>query len=378
MARLLKKIRTAIRVLRKPVRFKPQKRINFFPISTSPAIIFTTASQTLGVIDTVYQQFDRTHPITFLISFTWRRTPGVLGYLKRELNELHDRYPNLKVVFLSNSTEEYRMTKMFGIPTRLIPNNTFQREDQFDIIEGTPKTLDAIMNARLLRWKRIELARNVQSLGLITVVDDEAYFAQLKQMMPQAQWLNFASGSYDYLTRPEVGHLLNSARSGLILSSAEGNNRASIEYLLCGVPVVSTKSKGGREMFFDPDYCYIVDANPKAVADGVARAVANTVPPEVIRSKTLDKIVAYRRDLDALVQELSDGRARVDVENWTERYIDNMVFRSKAEHFMPFFESDFMNRAPLYRSDTTLKKEEPELWRAIVGAKAVETEGPSA
>ena len=50
----------------------------------------------------------------------------------------------------------------------------------------------------------------------------------------------------------EVNNFLNQCKVGIILSEVEGANYASIQYLLAGLPVVSTKSKGGRDVFFDP------------------------------------------------------------------------------------------------------------------------------
>jgi glycosyltransferase involved in cell wall biosynthesis len=39
---------------------------------------------------------------------------------------------------------------------------------------------------------------------------------------------------------------------GLCLSTVEGSNYASMEYMLAGLPIVSTPSIGGREVYFDP------------------------------------------------------------------------------------------------------------------------------
>jgi glycosyltransferase involved in cell wall biosynthesis len=39
-----------------------------------------------------------------------------------------------------------------------------------------------------------------------------------------------------------------------------------MEYMLCGTPVVSTPSTGGRDVFFTPENSIIRDDNPKAVA----------------------------------------------------------------------------------------------------------------
>jgi hypothetical protein len=44
---------------------------------------------------------------------------------------------------------------------------------------------------------------------------------------------------------------------------------ASIEYLLCGIPVVSTRSQGGRERYLLPPFVEFVEAYPESVASAV-------------------------------------------------------------------------------------------------------------
>ena len=110
----------------------------------------------------------------------------------------------------------------------------------------------------------MELASDVDRLALITVLGNEEYYAEMRETLSHADWVNFDAGDkYEYLSQAQINHVLNRSKVGLILSAFEGNNKASIEYLLSGLPVVSTPSKGGRDVFFDPDYCAIVDSLPR-------------------------------------------------------------------------------------------------------------------
>lgn len=52
---------------------------------------------------------------------------------------------------------------------------------------------------------------------------------------------------------------------------------ASMEYLLCGLPIVSTPSIGGRDVFFDKDYVEIVEPDPHAVKEAVIEMVRRRV-----------------------------------------------------------------------------------------------------
>jgi glycosyltransferase involved in cell wall biosynthesis len=54
---------------------------------------------------------------------------------------------------------------------------------------------------------------------------------------------------------------LNKCRIGLALSTIEGSCYASTEYLLCGLPVISTKSVGGRQVWYDESNSIVVSPN---------------------------------------------------------------------------------------------------------------------
>jgi hypothetical protein len=80
---------------------------------------------------------------------------------------------------------------------------------------------------------------------------------------------------------------------------------ASMEYLLCGLPIISIRSLGGRDVFFDEEYVQIVDATPDAVNNGVLEISRRQIPPQHVRQKTLAKIAEHRARLIDLVAEIS-------------------------------------------------------------------------
>ncbi len=77
---------------------------------------------------------------------------------------------------------------------------------------------------------------------------------------------------------------------------------ASTQYLLCGLPVVSTRSEGGRDVFFDPAYVRIVDDDPEAVRAAVHELIALRISPEEIRDRTLARIREHRERLFELIE----------------------------------------------------------------------------
>jgi tetratricopeptide (TPR) repeat protein len=72
---------------------------------------------------------------------------------------------------------------------------------------------------------------------------------------------------------------------------------ASAEYMVCGLPVVSTRSIGGRDEYFDDRFCLICDDNPASVAAAVKEAISRNFDPNVIRNTFLAKVMERRTGL---------------------------------------------------------------------------------
>lgn len=68
---------------------------------------------------------------------------------------------------------------------------------------------------------------------------------------------------------------------------------ASMEYLMSGLPVVTTKSRGGRDRYLTPRTSRVVAPRPDAIARAVADYVASPPDPFAIREETLGLV---RRD----------------------------------------------------------------------------------
>jgi glycosyltransferase involved in cell wall biosynthesis len=77
----------------------------------------------------------------------------------------------------------------------------------------------------------------------------------------------------------------------------------SIEYLLCGIPVVNTENIGGRDEMF-PDFAVkTVSDTPEAVAEAVQEFVEHAPEPEKIRAAALEKMKVHRETFRRLLNE---------------------------------------------------------------------------
>jgi hypothetical protein len=79
---------------------------------------------------------------------------------------------------------------------------------------------------------------------------------------------------------------------------------ASTEYLLAGLPIVSTPSKGGRYVYYDDEYCWIVPPDPRSVAEAVGALKAKKIPGSYIHKRILERLEQDRARFLELVNAI--------------------------------------------------------------------------
>ena len=169
------------------------------------------------------------------------------------------------------------------------------------IIRNTQKLYDAVYVGRKTPFKRHYLAGKVKGLALVT---GNLNGGIELDVLPEYVYRN------DYELSPrEVCQKINQSSVGLILSEEEGACYASSEYLLCGVPVVSTVSRGGRDVWYSEYNSIVVPPDPDAIAEAVEKLIQDKPDPQKIRKDHIDLAIAYREKfieyLDELFQEYS-------------------------------------------------------------------------
>jgi glycosyltransferase involved in cell wall biosynthesis len=147
--------------------------------------------------------------------------------------------------------------------------------------------------------KRVELARDITSCCIVFASVDTDYFRQIQPLVPHFVFANGdpLSSESRPLPRAQVADWCARSRCGLCLSAEEGQMRASAEYMLWGLPVVSTGSIGGRDEYFDDRFCLICDDNPASIAAAVKEAVSRNLDPQAIRNAFLAKVMERRARL---------------------------------------------------------------------------------
>jgi glycosyltransferase involved in cell wall biosynthesis len=251
-------------------------------------LVFAGNGNCLHKLDDVISK----NPVYLFWHQSWRiSVKSILKLLK-----VNYKFKSHKSVFVicCNSNPEVRLCKLFGLNAHLLNQNMHECEFEFNPAK-VDKKYDAIYIAQASPFKRMHLASKIKNLYILTYgcknyVNDEGNdLAKFEPCISHANWNKSFIND-----RIEISKLISSSFCSLALSKREGVMWASVQYLFCGIPLVSTKSQGGRDFFYDDLYVKIVDDN----ADSVNRAVNyykdNKIDPNKIRIRILEKIRSHR------------------------------------------------------------------------------------
>lgn len=221
----------------------------------------------------------------------WDSTQNVLRYVKTY--NLLKKHAHIEVTVLCNTQEDVKTLTEIGFNCLFVHHNAFLDEYTFTIQKQTKK-YNAIYTAQILPYKRIELAACVKNLGLITFVNSET--------CQYPEYVNFIASKkigkilnpYRQIMPKEVANFISQAKCGLILSKEEGGNYATTEYLLCGVPVISTQNIGGRNIFLNEKNSIFVNDSSFEIGNIVNNFNNLLYNPQSIRDNCLNVMYENR------------------------------------------------------------------------------------
>jgi len=295
-------------------------------ISRDPCVVTFNALDLEAVAPLFPKELARKR-INFVLGTWWNLgNVNAIRSTAQKYLDFTQKFPLCRITYLANTRKELMLLRLAGIPAIFCNHNCFVDEKMFKP-DGTEKKYDAIYNATIRRYKRHSLASQISRLALVHYgEEDDAYFASVRDVLAEAEWLNLRGDSYFWINECELPSHLNASKVGLCLSKTEGAMYASMEYLLCGLPVVTTRNTGGRDVFFDPKYVCWVDDDAASVSEGVAELIRRKLDPEIIRRDTIEKMQPHRERFIRLIQSIYDHeRAGRDFRSeWDNVFVNKM------------------------------------------------------
>ena len=215
--------------------------------------------------------------------------------------------PKDQFVLLCNAQDEIDLFSEMGLQTAFTNNNAFLDETLYaGIMPDVEKKYDAIYVGRRTAFKRHMLAAKVQNLAVVAGNNHGNNVAPIPET---TVYINDAPLDMD-----GVALKINESRCGLILSAAEGACYASSEYLLSGVPVVSTESNGGRDVWYDDYNAIVCPPDEDAIAAAMQEFVSSPRDPHRIRAAHIEKAGFFRNNFTELLASTFDRFGVDDVD----------------------------------------------------------------
>jgi hypothetical protein len=257
-----------------------------------------------------------------------------------EFSEFTARHcPQATLIILCPTSEDVRLLQKLGYKALHVHQNAFLDERIFCPRPEVSKRYSAVYNGAAAKCKRHWLAWNVPNIAVITRFyhenfshendDCAGYITGYRNLA----YCNLSPDGLRRLNNTEVSEILSQSHCGLILSETEGGCFASAEYLLCGIPVVSTPSQGGRSELFDPSCVWIVPPEEHAVEQAVQAAIDADLDPFQIRQVTLERIRTHRHRFIHYLSELSgrDLFKEASPDGWLPSFVHKLENHRKVE-----------------------------------------------
>ena len=203
-----------------------------------------------------------------------------------------------------------------------MPQGQFINENAIPLgRSGRDCKYDAFCAAQAKPFKRLHLAKDIKDIYILTYscpknADGSYDLSLFEPKIKHAAWNSSFISDQSLIFK-----LIHSSSCALALSRIEGANWAVLEAHMCGIPVVSTKSLGGRDRYFNSENSQIVSANSQSVANAVELYKFHPPNPALVRESTLELI---KKDRQATAKYFSSEVLQSS--SWSPQSVENHLF----------------------------------------------------
>jgi Iap family predicted aminopeptidase len=190
------------------------------------------------------------------------------------------------IIILANSLEEkaFFETKIKS-DVLFCNHNAFLNENKYTIYNSIQKNFDLVIDSAFHEYKNVNIAKKIQNTVHIGYFNYKKINTHDKIVPKFGTLANFKNDEYKRLDKQIINMFYNQSLIGGIFSECEGACFASSQYLLCGLPVISIKSVGGRDIWYNEYNSIICENNEDSVYEAVELAKLKIISGEFNREK---------------------------------------------------------------------------------------------
>ncbi|MBO5308449.1 MAG: hypothetical protein J6C40_10635 [Lentisphaeria bacterium] len=272
-------------------------------LNYSPRIIAAFEMDFLRNLPAFQKAIPQGEKFTLILQLGWSaELPEVANELKSRLAEAKNAFPKARFIILANAPGEVAVIQEFS-EVYLASHNAFLDPVRYPLAKAGKRKFDALYIARITPFKRHELAEKIKNLHLIGSYSEKEreYFTETIAKFPHAVWSQKVPSFF-------IGRKICEAACGLALSEVEGAMFSCGEYSLCGIPVVNTRNKGGRDTLLPEFAVSYAEDNADSVAENVAYWVDKPIAPAEIRSEFLRLALPQKELVQDLINSIAGKR----------------------------------------------------------------------
>jgi glycosyltransferase involved in cell wall biosynthesis len=218
-------------------------------------------------------------------------------------NELINFKKNIfykQFLFLCNTKKEKLLCDKMEIYSVYINKNCFLDESLFKIIDNTEKIYDGIYVTSIKTEKRLDILKNTKNILIVKNVNKET------DPNVNTENLNILD---EKMLKEDLCKKYNQTLFGCIFSMLDYSSNVSSEYLLCGLPVITTTSYGGRDIWYNKYNHIMIDPNEdsfnKAINLCKEKINSGLFNPELIRRNKINLMLEFRLKFNKLICQLT-------------------------------------------------------------------------
>jgi glycosyltransferase involved in cell wall biosynthesis len=237
---------------------------------------------------------------------------------------VNKEYNKKNIIFLSPDLDCILWSYEYGYNSILANQNCLLDYNIFSIKNTDEIIYNMVMNCRPELWKRPNLAEKVNNLAYIK----GAFFGNDKYDYSK---LNCKYVNEERISCEEVNKIYNESYCAGIFSESEGACYSSSEYLLSGLPVISTFSKGGRDTWYTKENSIMVEADEDSVSNAVDICIKKIQNGEFsrenIRNKHIEMSSIMRKNIIQCTQQIFDLH-NINIhafEHWNNNYFHKFI-----------------------------------------------------
>lgn len=253
-----------------------ERRVKGRVISIDPLVTYSQreASAPLGIASARPDAFSGRRALHLVGLSQTIETDNRHAKVARDLQAADAELPQSRFVILTNTEFEAYLLSTLRVAAMPCNDITFIDDGAFRPTE-TRAEFDAVCDTTAIPRERLDLARDAGNVD----------FSELAQLHGAAR-----------------AALVGRASVGLWLGGAE---HCAIEYLLCGLPVVSTPIAGSAQRYLLPPFCRIVPDDPAAIAAAVQGFARARVPKPVVRGAMMHALRFDRHNFLIAINKLA-------------------------------------------------------------------------